>query len=157
MVCKLEIPGNWEKCEYFLCAAFSATFPFYTHTTDCVSINHRSISMIRSQRDFDLYQNFAYHISLLRNFVSIHSKNKGDGDDDDRKITSVHGNNVWSSLKKKRGLGDSGKGSSGHGASGHGGSRHGGNQHQDLSTRTTGGLGGIRRVSTATGTLSAMA
>ena len=31
-------------------------------------------SMIQSLNNFDLYENYAYHISLLRQFVSLHSK-----------------------------------------------------------------------------------
>mmetsp|Transcript_375 Transcript_375/g.723 ORF Transcript_375/g.723 Transcript_375/m.723 type:complete len:290 (-) Transcript_375:170-1039(-) len=104
------------------------------------------IAMIQALKNFHMYENFAYHISLLRQFVSIHTRNnggKGADGDDDAQISSVHGNNVWSSLKKKRGLG----------GSGHGGDR-------DSSTKSANnfkGTGSMRRISSATGVLSAMA
>jgi len=70
------------------------------------------ISMIQSLNNFDLYENYAYHISLLRQFVSLHSKgipitNKNNKRGQGRSSfvsTSVHGNNVWKSMKNIRGL-----------------------------------------------------
>ncbi|KAL7535020.1 hypothetical protein ACHAXR_008017 [Thalassiosira sp. AJA248-18] len=99
------------------------------------------IAMVKSMKTFALYETFAYHISLLRQFVSIHARNQGAGDNDDANISSVHGNNVWNSLKKKRGLDGSGKGD------------------PDSSIKSAGGSRsiGVRRISTATGNLSAMA
>jgi len=108
------------------------------------------MAMVQALKNFNLYENFAYHISLLRQFVSMHTRDnrsgKGsDGDDDSTKgISSVHGSNVWNSLKKKRGLGGSG-----HGASGHGGD-------PDGSTRSNNSFKGMKRISTATGALSSM-
>ncbi len=119
--------------------------------------------MIKDLNNFNLYKAFAYHISLLRQFVSIHARSNpggagGKGDGDDKNPSSVHGNNVWQSLRKKRGLGTSGHGSSGHGSSGHGGWKSGGND-PDYSTKSAivaKSTGGLRRINTATGTLSTM-
>lgn len=102
------------------------------------------IAMIQALKGFNLYENFAYHISLLRQFVSIHARNNASDpeDDDDAKISSVHGNNVWNSLKKKRGLGGSG---------------HGGDKDSSIKSATNfKGSGSMRRISSATGALSAM-
>eukprot|EP00985_Skeletonema_marinoi_P003275 scaffold1369_cov107-Skeletonema_marinoi.AAC.2 len=54
--------------------------------------------------------------------------------------TSVHGGNVWSSMRVKRGLGDSS-------------TRKGNVFKNDLSVQSSGGM---RRVNTATGTLSTL-
>lgn len=74
------------------------------------------ILMIQSLNNFDLYENYAYHISLLRQFVSLHSKgipitnenNKLGQGRSSFVSTSVHGNNVWKSMKNIRGLDGSG-------------------------------------------------
>ena len=104
--------------------------------------------MIRSMKNFHFYQRFAYHISLLRQFVSLHAQNNNNsnsrGGGNDAVPSSVHGNNVWNTLKMKRGLGASvhSKDSSGHG-----------------NTEILGmsmGMGGMRRIVTATGSLSTM-
>eukprot|EP00580_Thalassiosira_gravida_P016237 CAMPEP_0201662330 /NCGR_PEP_ID=MMETSP0494-20130426/4442_1 /ASSEMBLY_ACC=CAM_ASM_000839 /TAXON_ID=420259 /ORGANISM="Thalassiosira gravida, Strain GMp14c1" /LENGTH=601 /DNA_ID=CAMNT_0048140661 /DNA_START=326 /DNA_END=2127 /DNA_ORIENTATION=- len=75
------------------------------------------IVLIQALKNFNLYENFAYHISLLRQFVSLHTRNaRGGGrvgDSEDKEISSVHGQNVWSSLRKKRGLGGSHNGGGG--------------------------------------------
>ena len=90
--------------------------------------------MIQALKNFNLYESFAYHISLLRQFVSIHGRNNPDGMDESEKgISSVHGNNVWSSFKKKRGLG----------ASGHGGGSSG---DPDSSIQSAKSVGNIRRI-----------
>lgn len=62
------------------------------------------IAMIQSLNNFNLYENFAYHISLLRQFErSGRTGGGGVGDDDGSEvISSVHGNNVWSTFKKKK-------------------------------------------------------
>ncbi len=106
--------------------------------------------MIRSLKDFNFYESFAYHISFFRQFVSTSkrtrqgSKKGGlfnlDGSNSIRN-TSVHGGNVWSSMRKKRGLGDSS-------------TRKGNVYHSnDASVKS---VGGMRRVNTATGTLSTL-
>ncbi|KAL3806154.1 hypothetical protein ACHAXA_011196 [Cyclostephanos tholiformis] len=107
----------------------------------------RSIEMIQSLANFSFYQNFAYHISLLRQFVSkTSSPNNNDDDDSIKRFSSVHGNNVWSTLKSRRGLDNSrGKGTGGSGVGGDGG---------DLSIKSVGG--GMRRIVSATGILSSM-
>lgn len=99
------------------------------------------MAMVQALKNFNLYENFAYHISLLRQFVSIHTRDKvADSDDDSVKgISSVHGSNVWNSLKKKRGLGGSG---------------HGGDP--DSSVKSNSSFKGMKRISTATGALSSM-
>mmetsp|Transcript_28195 Transcript_28195/g.47922 ORF Transcript_28195/g.47922 Transcript_28195/m.47922 type:complete len:572 (-) Transcript_28195:1807-3522(-) len=107
------------------------------------------ITMIRRLKDFSLYESFAYHISFLRQFVSTKrhtrqgSKKGGlfqmDGSNSGRN-TSVHGGNVWSSMRVKRGLGDSS-------------TRKGNVFKNDLSVQSSGGM---RRVNTATGTLSTL-
>ena len=108
----------------------------------------QSIAMIQGLKNFDTYETFAYHISLLRQFVSIHARNNNGKNDEDRDRISVHGNNVWASLKKKRGLE----------GSGHGGSSHrGGGRDPDESTGAKSLNMGIRRVNTSTGRLSSMA
>ena len=101
----------------------------------------QSMAMVQALKNFNLYENFAYHISLLRQFVSIHTRDKvADSDDDSVKgISSVHGSNVWNSLKKKRGLGGSG---------------HGGDP--DSSVKSNSSFKGMKRISTATGALSSM-
>jgi hypothetical protein len=103
-------------------------------------------SMIMGMSNFKVYVNFAYHISLLRQFVSTHTLKSGkSGGSSDETVSSVHGNNVWASLKKKRGLD-----SSGHGK---------GSDYADSSVRSVrslGGMGGMRRVNTATGNLSSL-
>jgi hypothetical protein len=105
--------------------------------------------MIRSMKNFYFYQRFAYHISLLRQFVSLHAQNNttnnnSRGGGNDAVPSSVHGNNVWNSLKMKRGLGASvhSKDGSGHGST------------EILSMSM--GMGGMRRIVTATGSLSTM-
>ena len=60
----------------------------------------------------------------------------------------MHGNNVWASLKKKRGLEGSGHGGS---------SLRGGGRDPDESTGAKSLNMGIRRVNTSTGRLSSMA
>lgn len=103
------------------------------------------ISMIQGLKNFNSYENFAYHISLLRQFVSLHARN-GCGKDADGKdgenISSVHGSNVWNMLSKKKNLG-----SSGH------------SKDPDVSTKSNNSFkgGGMRKISTATGALSSMA
>jgi len=103
-------------------------------------------TMIQSLKNFASYENFAYHISLLRQFSRIHT---GGGvadadDDDDEKISSVHGSNVWKTLNKKKNH----LGSSGHG------------KDPDSSIKSTNSNSrkgmGMRRVATATGALSSM-
>jgi hypothetical protein len=112
--------------------------------------------MIKSLADFDSYQNFAYHISLLRQFVSkSSSSNNNDDDDSVKRVSSVHGNNVWNTLKSRRGLDSSGGKGMGGGGGGVGGMGDGG----DLSTKSAGvgvGGGGMRRIVSATGILSSM-
>lgn len=106
------------------------------------------VNMIKTLKDYFLYESFAYHISFLRQFVSTSRRTRqgskkgglfqGDGSNSVRN-TSVHGGNVWSSMRKKRGLGDS--------------STRKGNIFGDTSVRSAGGM---RRVNTATGTLSTL-
>jgi hypothetical protein len=100
--------------------------------------------MIKSMNNFSLYENFAYHISLLRQFVSLQARNNSSSTNTDdnsvKGVSSVHGNNVWNSLKKKRGL----DGSDGQGLGG---------GDADFSTKSSGGM---RRVASATGILSNM-
>ena len=102
--------------------------------------------MIKSLNNFSSYENFAYHISLLRQFVSLQSRDNANKDDDSVKgVSSVHGNNVWNSLKKRRGLDASGGGKGG----------KGGGDANDWSVKSA-GAGGMRRVVSATGMLSNM-
>lgn len=104
------------------------------------NVNEREVTeviqMIEAQNNFKIYENFAYHISLLRQFVSIHTRRTGgDGSSvgGDSIIKSVHGNNVWNSLKQRRGLGG-GLDSSGH--------HRGGDP--DSSVRSASSMGGGR-------------
>lgn len=107
------------------------------------------MNMIKTLKDFNFYESFAYHISFLRQFVSTKGRTRqgskksglfqGDGSNSIRN-TSVHGGNVWSSMRKKRGLGDSS-------------TRKGNVFGNDISVRSAGGM---RRVNTATGTLSTL-
>ena len=109
---------------------------------------YQRVTMIRSMKNFQFYKRFAYHISLLRQFVSLHSQNNNNstrGGGNDAVPSSVHGNNVWNSLKKKRGLG----------ASGHSSKDGSGHGNDNLSMSMGMGLG-MRRIVTATGSLSAM-
>ena len=116
-------------------------------------MKHQSIGMIKSLNNFSSYENFAYHISLLRQFVSLQSRDNTNKDDDSVKgVSSVHGNNVWNSLKKRRGLDTSGGGGRGFDGSGGKGKWGGDN---DLSVKSTGAVG-MRRVVSATGMLSNM-
>lgn len=109
------------------------------HSEFCA--NHKRISMIKALKDFKLYESFAYHISLFRQFVSTQTRHKGDFDGkDEGNISSVHGNNVWNSLKKKRGLDSSG---------------HRGDDSSNKSTRSA--AGGMRRIGSAQGRLSSLA
>jgi len=104
-----------------------------------------SIGMIKALKDFTTYESFAYHISLLRQFVSIHSRNNNSKDDGSSSpvVSSVHGNNVFASLKKKRGLGAS--------------TTKGENEPDDSGRSAKSmSMGGMRRVNTSTGRLSAM-
>lgn len=107
------------------------------------------MATIQALKSFKLYENFAYHISLLRQFASVHTRYTSGGkgsDGDDEKISSVHGSNVWSTMvRKKKHLGSSG---------------HGGDP--DTSTKSTKSNNsfkgiGMRKISTATGALSSMA
>jgi hypothetical protein len=101
--------------------------------------------MILSLKHFQFYKQFAYHISLLWQFVSLHSQNRN-SDENSSIPSSVHGGNVWNTMRKKRGLGASGHSKDG---SGHGGKEY------DFSTGKGVGMG-MRRIVTATGSLSAM-
>lgn len=140
------------------------------------------IAMIQSLNSFDLYENYAYHISLLRQFVSLHSKgititnenNKRGQDRSSFVSTSVHGNNVWKSMKNIRGLDASGsirsasrrgslptitKNNTNTGAIG--GEKRVGvvakeDQYADLSNSGSKSRRGMRRVVSATGVLSSM-
>jgi hypothetical protein len=107
--------------------------------------------MIKSLANFDSYQYFAYHISLLRQFVGkSSSSNNNDDDDSVKRVASVHGNNVWSTLKSRRGLDSSG-------GKGMGGGGRGTGDGGDLSTKSAGGGGGgMRRIVSSTGMLSSM-
>ena len=102
--------------------------------------------MIQSLKNFHLYENFAYHISLLRQFASIHTRNTGGGKgaDGDEQVSSVHGSNVWSMLSKKKHLGSS---------------SHRGDPDTSVKSNNSfkGGGMGMRRISTATGALNSMA
>jgi len=119
------------------------------------------LKMIRSLKDFSLYESFAYHISFLRQFVSTKTRTrqgskKGglfnmDGSNNSIKHTSsVHGGNVWSSMRVIRGLGDSST------RKGDSSTRKGnanGALYNDMSVKSAGGM---RRVNTATATLSSL-
>jgi len=114
------------------------------------------IALIQALKNFNSYENFAYHISLLRQFVSLHTRNtRGGGsgkvgDSEDKQVSSVHGQNVWSSLRKKRGLGGSTHGGYDPDSSGKSQSSH--------KSMAGGGMGGgMRRITSATGALSSMA
>ena len=106
-------------------------------------------SMIQSLNNFDLYENYAYHISLLRQFVSLHSKgititnenNKHGQGRSSFVSTSVHGNNVWKSMKNIRGLDGSGSIRSASGKS----SRRGSLPMITKNNTDTGAIGGEKR------------
>jgi len=103
--------------------------------------------MIQALKSFNMYENFAYHISLLRQFASIYTKNVNGGKvvdgNDDEQISSVHGSNVWSTMvRKKKNLGSSG---------------HGGDPDTSTKSNSSFKVGGMRKVCTATGALSSMA
>ena len=104
------------------------------------------------------YENYAYHISMLRQFVSI-SRGKKDSNgktldtsqSSDRsigKISSVHGGNVWNTFKSSRKVSVN---RGGRLARDNDDSARGG----DLSVRSQPG-GGMRRINTATGALSSL-
>jgi hypothetical protein len=143
--------------------------------------------MIQSLNSFELYENYAYHISLLRQFVSLHSKgipittdsNKRGGQGRSSFVSSsVHGNNVWKSMKNIRGLDGSGSIRSTSGRSsrrgslptitkstnnaGIGGGEKGGvvvateDPNADLSNGGSKSGRGMRRIVSATGVLSSM-
>lgn len=119
-------------------------------TALCMKIQINRVTMIRSMKNFQFYERFAYHVSLLQQFVSLHSQNTNtntrNGGNDAGIPSSVHGNNVWNSLKKKRGLGSSvhSKDGSGHG------------KNSDSLSMSIGMGSGMRRIVTATGSLSTM-
>jgi hypothetical protein len=106
-------------------------------------------SMIQSLNNFDLYENYVYHISLLRQFVSLHSKgipitnenNKHGQGRSSFVSTSVHGNNVWKSMKNIRGLDGSGSIRSASGKS----SRRGSLPMITKNNTDTGAIGGEKR------------
>jgi serine/threonine protein kinase len=112
-----------------------------------------AVKMIRSLKDFKLYESFAYHISFLRQFVSTKTRTrqgskKGvlfnmDGSNSIKHTSSVHGGNVWSSMRVRRGLGDSSTRKN----------NTNGMFANDMSVKS---VGGLRRVNTATGTLSTL-
>ena len=134
-------------CKFLVCtsckfASFVSSFNIiYTPS----QIYTYSIGMIKALKDFATYESFAYHISLLRQFVSIHSRNNNSKDDGSSSpvVSSVHGNNVFASLRKKRGLGAS--------------TTKGENEPDDSGRSAKSmSMGGMRRVNTSTGRLSAM-
>lgn len=131
---------------FFYLLSPSVTIPCTHLTALCMKIQMNRVTMIRSMKNFQFYQRFAYHISLLQQFVSLHSQNTRDGGNDAGIPSSVHGNNVWNSLKKKRGLGSSvhSKDGSGHG------------KNADTLSMSIGMGSGMRRIVTATGSLSTM-
>ena len=105
------------------------------------------MKMIRTLKNFNLYESFAYHISFLRQFVSPKRRTRQGSKkgglflmdaSESKSIRSVHGGNVWNSMKARRGLGDSS-------------TRKGNAFNNDMSVKSAGGM---RRVNTATGTLS---
>jgi len=106
-------------------------------------------SMIQSLNNFDLYENYAYHISLLRQFVSLHSKGIPITNENNKRgqgrssfvSTSVHGNNVWKSMKNIRGLDGSGSIRSASGKS----SRRGSLPMITKNNTDTGAIGGEKR------------
>jgi serine/threonine protein kinase len=144
------------------------------------------ITMIQSLNSFELYENYAYHISLLRQFVSLHSKGVPITNENDKRggqgrssfvSSSVHGNNVWKSMKNIRGLDGSGSIRSTSGRSsrrgslptitkntnntGIGGGEKGGvvvatEENADLSNGGSKSGRGMRRIVSATGVLSSM-
>ena len=120
---------RWPMCKSAL-ALLLFTSPLLFR--DLTSSRLQSVTMIRTLNNFSLYETFAYHISLLRQFVSLHTRNdqgrRQDRRDSDENISSVHGNNVWNALRKKRGLDSSG---------------HRGDA--DASTKSTMSGGGMRR------------
>jgi hypothetical protein len=107
------------------------------------------ISMIQSLNNFDLYENYAYHISLLRQFVSLHSKGIPITNENNKRgqgrssfvSSSVHGNNVWKSMKNIRGLDGSGSIRSASGKS----SRRGSLPTITKNNTDTGAIGGEKR------------
>lgn len=114
---------------------------------------------IRALKDFNMYESFAYHISFLREFVTKDGRTRqgsrrgmdGSGSKDKYTTSSVHAGNVWSSIRVRRGLGDSStrKGNM------NGSSTRKGNIFLDMSVKSA--SAGMRRSNTATGSLQAMA
>ncbi len=155
---------TWKKCEHMHQSHDSAFHLFHNFIFSCthlllqshslhtkkntqLNVRIKRVAMIKSMKNFHFYQRFAYHISLLRQFVSLHSQDSSTrgGGNNDAIPSSVHGNNVWNSLKKKRGLGASGHSKDGSG--------HGNTDTLNMSM----GMGlSMRRIVTATGSLSTM-
>lgn len=115
------------------------------------------LRMARALKDFGSYESFAYHISFLRQFVSTKTRTrqgskKGgifnmDGSGSVKHVSSVHGGNVWNSMRVRRGLGDS--------------STRKGNANPDFmpvfnNDMSAKSAGGMRRVNTATSALASM-
>lgn len=110
-----------------------------------------TLKTIRSLKDFSSYKTFAYHISFLRQFVESNEKHTrqgpkrggldSSGSGVKNKTSSVHGGNVWTSMRVKRGLNDSS-------------TRKARNFNQDSSIAKS--TGGLRRVNTATASLSVL-
>ena len=120
--------------------------------------HYNSIKQIESMQAYASYESYAYHISMLRQFVSL-SRAKNDNDQNTLdtsqsseksigKISSVHGGNVWNTFKSSRriSVNRGGRLSRDHDDSARGG---------DLSVKSQPG-GGIRRINTAAGALSSL-
>jgi hypothetical protein len=109
---------------------------------------------------FKSYENYAYHVSMLRQFVSLSSGTKGvNGNNLDSsghsdksigKVSSVHGGNVWNTFKSSRKM-NVRRGDRSTKDLDDSNSRRG----VDLSARSQPGRV-MRRINTATGALSGM-
>ena len=50
----------------------------------------------------ELYDEFAYHFTFLRDFLNYNVSEKGNSESHEREPSSVHGGRVWESFNKKK-------------------------------------------------------
>ena len=111
---------------------------------------------------FTSYENYAYHISMFRQFVSLSNGNPNDRQrqtaisgshryDQRPERVSVHGGNVWSTFKSTRKVSVRNARASTRDMDDSMGSR----QSRDSSIRSQSAKG-LRRINTATGALSSL-
>ncbi|KAL7476992.1 hypothetical protein ACHAW6_002815 [Cyclotella cf. meneghiniana] len=129
-----------------------------------------AIKRIQSLEAYTSYDNYAYHISMLRQFVSYSRANQS-GDDKNLdesqssdksigRISSVHAGNVWGTFKSRKRMHSSARGVNGDVLGKHGGDMSVRSQFdkgygRDCGVRSQPGKG-LRRISTATGALNSL-